>query len=505
MSLSTLPKLLEGVLDPSKVTDIELTSHMIIVNNQKDLVSPLPIFGKKKKVKSQTVTPTLPKSQGPKASGALSKKRQNPKSKKTPTKTKGTRKSQPLPEGTTTDPKDSGGNIQLVDKGLPSTVSNKGTVKTTPLPKGTLGDKDSKRNKILIDMEPINPIVADLSGTGAKYQHFYSLRMNWLKKVKMMCLRLEKTWMKKLRLMKKNISPPNTDKPEPSPPYETQESYSDSSSPELKKYGNILPLTERQLDVVKDDVALNKKVIEATEVYTKNSTTLTELLTIIKNFDLQGLKSSVESLQATVLIQDKHLSSWAKSSTSMAWNLSPRMTAVESQSLTPSRNVPQITLAIIKGQTNVGGENVTHADTEEPPSHTEGEHVAMKDDSEKPESDKAEEEPTNVVLITTRTDKGKKIANNDVKSLKKVVPASKFIREDPDEPIKVPYIINAKMHHLTNDEINEYLEKEDKIMKAAKEAKRFEMTKTEVIKIFQEEAEKIGIDPKKVISAKAGV
>ncbi|GJW86747.1 hypothetical protein Tco_0162087 [Tanacetum coccineum] len=471
---------------------------MIIVNNQKDLVSPLPIFGKKKKVKSQTVTPTLPKSQGPKASGALSKKRQNPKSKKTPTKTKrniqlagtglpstldeGTRKSQPLPEGTTTDPKDSGGNIQLVDKGLPSTVSNKGTVKTTPLPKGTLGDKDSKRNKILIDMEPINPIVADLSGTGAKYQHFYSLRMNWLKKVKMMCLRLEKTWMKKLRLMKKNISPPNTDKPEPSPPYETQESYSDSSSPELKKYGNILPLTERQLDVVKDDVALNKKVIEATEAYTKNSTALTKLLILVKNFDFQGLKSSVESLQAIALRQDEYLSSWAKS----------EISSLKSDTLEIKSMMTEIYQAF-------------KADIKEPPSHTKGEHVAKEDDTEKTESDKAEEEPTNAIPITTRTDKGKKIANNDVKSLKKVVPASKFIREDPDEPIKVPYIINAKMHHLTNDEINEYLEKEDKIMKAAKEAKRFEMTKTEVIKIFQEEAEKIGIDPKKVISAKAGV
>ncbi|GJX81373.1 hypothetical protein Tco_0330854 [Tanacetum coccineum] len=42
-------------------------------------------------------------------------------------------------------------------------------------------------------------------------------------------------------------SPPNTNKPEPSPAQETQESDSDSSSLDLKKYDNILPLTERQL------------------------------------------------------------------------------------------------------------------------------------------------------------------------------------------------------------------------------------------------------------------
>ncbi|GKB44413.1 hypothetical protein Tco_0889355 [Tanacetum coccineum] len=38
-------------------------------------------------------------------------------------------------------------------------------------------------------------------------------------------------------------------------------------------------------DAVKEDHVLNKKVIEATEAYTKNSTHLTKLLTFIKNFD----------------------------------------------------------------------------------------------------------------------------------------------------------------------------------------------------------------------------
>ncbi|GKB68697.1 hypothetical protein Tco_0930109 [Tanacetum coccineum] len=61
--------------DPSKVTDIELTDHMIVVNNQKDSVSPPPLVAKPKKGNSQTVASTLPKLQGPEASRALSKKR----------------------------------------------------------------------------------------------------------------------------------------------------------------------------------------------------------------------------------------------------------------------------------------------------------------------------------------------------------------------------------------------------------------------------------------------
>ncbi|GJT58874.1 hypothetical protein Tco_1002407 [Tanacetum coccineum] len=161
--------------DPSKVTEIELMALMIA-------------------------------SQGPEALGALSKKRNKPKSKKhtpetqvtppsVPTKDfektqsaslgqtahpqdtegntqpavkgfhspldKGTHKSQPLLEGTTIDPKDSGGNVQPTDKGLPFTVSDEGTVKTKPLLEGPHGDKDSKEFKPPADMEPSTTPVAD--------------------------------------------------------------------------------------------------------------------------------------------------------------------------------------------------------------------------------------------------------------------------------------------------------------------------------------------------------
>ncbi|GKF94588.1 hypothetical protein Tco_0284288, partial [Tanacetum coccineum] len=75
-------------LDPSKVTDNELTAHMIVVNNRKDSVSPPPLVANPKKGKSQTVASTLPMLQGPEASRALSKKRKHPKPKRPPTETK---------------------------------------------------------------------------------------------------------------------------------------------------------------------------------------------------------------------------------------------------------------------------------------------------------------------------------------------------------------------------------------------------------------------------------
>ncbi|GKG18147.1 hypothetical protein Tco_0372445, partial [Tanacetum coccineum] len=80
---------------------------------------------------------------------------------------------------------------------------------------------------------------------------------------------------------------------------------------------------------IKEDPTLNKKVLEATEAYTKNSTNLTELLTLVKTFDWSGLRSIVESLNADVDAQNDHLSKWAKSSTNLAWSVGPRLTKIE--------------------------------------------------------------------------------------------------------------------------------------------------------------------------------
>ncbi|GKF51103.1 hypothetical protein Tco_0147570, partial [Tanacetum coccineum] len=82
----------------------------------------------------------------------------------------GTRKSQPLLEGTATHPKDSGGNKQPLDRDITSTTPDEGMAKTTSHPEGSLEDKDSGGNIPPADIEPIHTLVADPSSTGAKYQ-----------------------------------------------------------------------------------------------------------------------------------------------------------------------------------------------------------------------------------------------------------------------------------------------------------------------------------------------
>ncbi|GKG45088.1 hypothetical protein Tco_0495166, partial [Tanacetum coccineum] len=52
--------------------------------------------------------------------------------------------------------------------------------------------------------------------------------------------------------------------------------------------------------------------------------------------------------------------------------------------------------------------------------------------------------------------------------------------------------------------IQAHMDKEEQIKKAAEEAKIFEMTRTKVINVVHEEAEKIGLNPQKIISTKAG-
>ncbi|GJX89708.1 hypothetical protein Tco_0341722 [Tanacetum coccineum] len=148
--------------------------------------------------------------------------------------------------------------------------------------------------------------------------------------------------------------------------------------------------------------------------------------------------------------------------------------AFKGQASTPSSSVPT-TLAITYLLATVGGENDTHTD---------GEHIAMEDD-------KVKEEPTIEVTLIESTSKP---------------PLADPILEnqDLDEPIRVPYMINGKMQYLTVEEINAYLEKEDKIKKATEEAKMLEMTRIKVIKVVQEEAEKIRLDPKAIKSAKEG-
>nr|GEZ78956.1 hypothetical protein [Tanacetum cinerariifolium] len=58
------------------------------------------------------------------------------------------------------------------------------------------------------------------------------------------------------------------------------------------------------------------------------------------------------------------------------------------------------------------------------------------------------------------------------------------------------------MYYLTDKEMQAYLDKEENLRKAVEEARLIAMSKPKVIKVVQEEAEKIGLDPNKITSTK---
>ncbi|GJW91646.1 hypothetical protein Tco_0169199 [Tanacetum coccineum] len=231
---------------------------------------------------------------GPEASESLPQNRKKPISKKAPRETKatpplsqwrvlrnptqsprGTRKSQPLPEGTTTNPKDSGGNVQPTDKRFPFTASNEGMAKTMPRLEGPLGDKDLEGNKPHADMEPINPTITDPSGTGIEYQAQHEEAV-----VSYADPRASVEGYYEENIANRD----QTDKLVEASMSSLKKSRI-ATSDLYKGLNIIIELLKDIKNAVKDDHVLNKKVIKATEAYTKNSSALTKLLNLLKNFD----------------------------------------------------------------------------------------------------------------------------------------------------------------------------------------------------------------------------
>ncbi|PWA66883.1 Copia protein [Artemisia annua] len=95
-------------------------------------------------------------------------------------------------------------------------------------------------------------------------------------------------------------------------------------------------------------------------------------------------------------------------------------------------------------------------------------------------------------IMTAENDKGKGIISDEPEPTTQLVPASKKVRRDPDEPSKIPYVINEVSYWMTEEEISEYLEK---VERARKEAEEERISKAALIEVVNEEAQSLGINP----------
>ncbi|GJU12391.1 hypothetical protein Tco_1134787 [Tanacetum coccineum] len=90
------------------------------------------------------------------------------------------------------------------------------------------------------------------------------------------------------------------------------------------------------------------------------------------------------------------------------------------------------------------------------------------------------------------------------RSKKPRVKASSIVHPDPNEPVRVEFIFNGRTFYLTEQEIQDYWDKEEQIKKAEEEARLNAISKHEVIKVIREEAKKLGIHLKEAITTKVG-
>ncbi|GJW77658.1 hypothetical protein Tco_0139340 [Tanacetum coccineum] len=268
--------------------------------------------------------------------------------------------------------------------------------------------------------------------------------------------------------------------------------------------------------------SLNKSSTTITGLYKglEISSQTAEILSLVKDFDFSMLQSTVKNLQDHAFKQEEASDAWMKSSTNISWNLGSRITKVELSQTALKRKISSLrrdtleiksmmtemyaafkgqsssapsgsvnpTLALTGIQANVEGENKNTTTTEEPPSHTEGKTEEPKlvililsiASTEVPQT---QAQPITSLIIhpessqaTLRIDKGKEIATESDENLSnKLMLASNIIRLDPDEPVRVELMINGKIVYLTEQEIQEYWDKEEKMKKVLLGAKLIPM------------------------------
>ncbi|GJY13570.1 retrovirus-related pol polyprotein from transposon TNT 1-94 [Tanacetum coccineum] len=358
--------------NPSEVTPIELTASMIDVINHESLMTSLLFSEKKGKKKSQTVTVTPPSEKVPtedsdKTQSVSSGQTAHPKDiegntqpavkgfhslldegthkskllglkaflkllllrgKKLPTgmgspsthHDDGISKTQPLPEGTNINPKDSGRNTQLADRGPDH---NKG--------------KSSSEVEMNIDTL-ILTIVADIQALLIDSED--ELEDDSDEEFLEAGEEMDDEFFQSANEETQHAHSTETPTKEP---ISTEHHIDDFHRTTFRQYENtddalknyqqiitffktdhntrirrILDNLQEVQNTVKVDLALNKTVLKVAEAYTKNSTNLTELLTLVKNFDFPGLKTTVDSLKVDFTTQNDHLARWAESSASMA-------------------------------------------------------------------------------------------------------------------------------------------------------------------------------------------
>ncbi|GKB87392.1 retrovirus-related pol polyprotein from transposon TNT 1-94 [Tanacetum coccineum] len=547
-------------------------------------------------------------SQGPEASGALSKMSKRPKSKKPPTKTKvtppkttkgskqshsvssgtvpdpqdlerdiqlattglpstldeRTRKSKPLPEGTATHSKDSGGNKQPLDRDITFTTSDEGTAKTTPHPEGSrtgakyqedqtqssrlryqsvTGNKDEAQESeedILgageeMDDNPqsaetqhqSSPQASDTDSSSDKILRKYDDTLPLTKQ------KLVKYLRKVSRVLFERITKDQWEKHEEEVVHYVSlkasiddyyneniahkdqtdklveafmSSLEKSSTTINDLYKGLEVITQLLKDIttsVKDDSATNKKVEEASEHLAKISTQITEILSLVKSLDF-STQSTVKNIQDHAFKQEEASPDWMKSSTNMAWNLGSRISGLER-----TQTHIQSSMSSLKEDTSsikfmmTKMYNAFRSQSSSAPSSSVTPTFALTDTLANVEGDNATHTATKEPSFHTKGETDANIQEKPKESKQSTdanIKEGKGIATDDQAEDQKKLVKASSIVHPDLDKPD----KEEEIKKAEEEARLNAISKTEVVKVIREEAKKLGIHPKGAITTKAG-
>nr|GEV15339.1 hypothetical protein [Tanacetum cinerariifolium] len=446
----------------------------------------------KKKWKSHTVTPTLPKSHVPETFGALSKKkRKTPKSKKTTPETQVTPSNVPT--------KDSKKTQSPANKGLPSMISDEGTVKTMSLPERPHEDKDSEGFKLPADIEPSTTHVVDPLGTDAKYQvdQTQSTRLTY------------RSLTKNKGETSSEMEPHNqtlllSTAADVQALFFDEELIEESEDDIFEAGDNIFKARDEIDEYIHHTDEEETKQLEAVASYA-------DLKSEIEGFYDAAYKVH-EGTEASFSTYEKLLvnfqAQFGKDAKKILGSLKVIQDAVKED------------LAF-----NQKGENFTHVSTGKPPSHTKSENECMEPQKTKVEKEPKKEttkevpaRPTRAVPISTIspiTRTNPKISliqsssrpplTDTIHEIQFPQPTGRVIDitppEQPESPSVVPKankrkgIVTTKTKEPTMKLVPASrkltrMKKEEKIKKAIEEAKLLAMSKLELIKVVQEEAPK---------------
>ncbi|GJT30801.1 hypothetical protein Tco_0911076 [Tanacetum coccineum] len=184
-----------------------------------------------------------------------------------------------------------------------------------------------------------------------------------------------------------------------------------SRSDHVEGINKILTNLKKVQDAIKEDPALNKKVLNAAKAYTKNSSNLTELLALAE--EKKETPSQPKGEQADMGIKEHTEEKVAEEEPKVTQpepiqTILP-LTQYPKTPITPEGRVIEISALVVP---EVGGSSVT-----------------------------------------PRVDNGKGIAEESYPYPPKLMKASKEIRPDPDAPVLIDYKIDGKMHLFTHEEL----------------------------------------------------